>query len=270
MRFAINYSPQAEKLWREGHIQVDLFKCPDWPELVEEVSAIHKLYVHCSLITWGRGRENIDFAQLQRWLDSTETLVINSHFALEKADLPPESRTTPEAVVEGAARFLSPLCERFGAENIVIENLPYPDGVWTDVLLKEIVDPAVISEVVRRSGCGLLLDIAHAIRTCEGTGREDVKAYLNALPVHALRELHVVGILPEPDEDGVRHDHFAMTGADWAMAEWALEQIRAGKWQKPDTLAFEYGGVGDKFAWRSDAAVIAEQAPRLYQLAKSV
>ena len=269
MRFAINYSPQAEKLWRDGHIQVDLFKCPDWPTLVEEVSAIHQLYVHCSLITWRGGLDNIVCNMLQRWLDQTETLVINTHFALAQSDFV-ASRVSPEAVVEQALRLLSPLCERFGAENIVIENIPYPPGAWIDAPLAEVVDPAVITEVTRRSGCGLLLDIAHAIRACEGTGRKDIKAYLNALPVQALRELHVVGLLPEPDEDGIRHDHFALTDDDWALTEWALAQIRAGAWRKPDTLAFEYGGIGKRFAWRSKAAVIAEQAPRLYQLAKSV
>ena len=272
MKFAINYSPQAEKLWRDGHIQVDLFKCPDWPDLVEKVGAVHKLYVHCALITWRGELDKANFAQLQRWLDTTETQVINTHFALAPSDFAPDSTITPDAVVAHAARVLSPLCERFGAENIVIENLPYPApaGDWQDVLLKEIVDPAVISEVIRRTGCGLLLDIAHAIRACEGSGRADVQAYLNALPVHALRELHVVGILPEPDEQGIRHDHFAMTDDDWAMAEWALAQIRAGEWRKPDTLAFEYGGVGEKFAPRSETAVIAAQAPRLYQLAKAL
>ncbi len=269
MKFAINYSPQAEKLWREGQIQVDLFKCPDWPELVKEVSAIHKLYVHCSLITWRGGLDNIDCDLLQRWLDQTETRVINTHFALAQSDLA-ESSVSPEAVVEHTSRVLSPLCERFGAENIVIENIPYPESGWIDALLQEVADPAVISEVVRRTGCGLLLDIAHAVRACEGTGRKDIKAYLNALPVQALRELHVVGILPEPDEDGIRHDHFALTDEDWALTEWALAQIRTEAWRKPDTLAFEYGGLGKRFAWRSDAAVIAAQAPRLYQLAKSV
>ena len=152
----------------------------------------------------------------------------------------------------------------------MIENIPSPDPGWNDDMLLEVVDPAVISEVVRSSGCGLLLDIAHAIRACEGTGRGDVRAYLNAMPVHALRELHVVGILPEPDEYGLRQDHFAMTESDWAITEWALGQIRQGKWQTPDTMAFEYGGVGEQFAWRSDERVIAEQAPRLYELAKSV
>jgi sugar phosphate isomerase/epimerase len=272
MRFAINYSPQAQKLWQDGQIQIDLFKCPDWRDLVAKVGELHKLYVHCSLITWRGELQNIDFALLQRWLDTTDTLAINTHFALAQSDFPPNSRITAEAVVEHALRVLSPLCERFGAENIIIENMPYPApaGVWQDAPLKEVVDPAVISEIVSRSGCGLLLDIAHAIRACEGTGRKDPKAYLNALPVRALRELHVVGILPEPDEDGIRHDHFAMTETDWEITEWALKQIRIGAWRKPDTLAFEYGGVGNRFAWRSEAAVIAAQTPRLYQLAKSV
>ncbi len=272
MKFAINYSPQAEKLWREGRIQVDLFKCPDWLDLVAQVGAIHDVYVHCALLTWRGELDDVDFDLLQRWLDTTETQVINTHFALALSDFAPGSRITPEAVVEKALRVLSPLCERFGAENIVIENLPYPAPAasWEESPLPAVVDPSVITEVVHRLGCGLLLDIAHAIRACEGSGRADVKAYLNALPVHALRELHVVGILPEPDDEGIRHDHFAMTAADWAMTEWALEQIRAGAWREPETMAFEYGGVGERFAWRSEAAVIAEQAPRLYQLAKSV
>ena len=271
MQFAINYSPQAEKLWRAGRIRVDLFKCPDWPDLVAKVGAIHDVYVHCSLITWRGELDQVNFDQLQRWLDTTETRVINTHFALAQSDFG-ECSVTPETVIEHATRVLSPLCERFGAENIVIENLiyPAPADVWQDILLQEIVDPAVISDVVRRTGCGLLLDIAHAIRACEGSGRADVQAYLNALPTQNLRELHVVGILPQPDEQGIRHDHFALTEADWAMTEWALAQIRAGAWREPETMAFEYGGVGEKFAWRSESAVIAAQAPRLYELAKSV
>lgn len=35
-------------------------------------------------------------------------------------------------------------------------------------------------------------------------------------------------------------------------------------------LAFEYGGVGPKFEWRSDPQVIEEQATRLYQLSKDI
>ena len=270
MRFAINYSPQAEKLWRDGAIQVDLFKCPDWPELVSQVSECHALYVHCSLNA-GRGiPPKLDLDLLGRWLDRTETLVINTHFWLLRSDFAAEADIRPEAVIERAVQDVEFLGQRFGVDCIVIENVPYPVR-WDDSeLLAEVVDPAVITEIVRRTGCGLLLDTAHAIRSCEGLGRTDIRGYLNALPVHALRELHIVGILPEPDESGIRHDHFEMTDADWEIAEYAVGQIRKGCWNAPDTLAFEYGGVGEKFAWRSESRVIAEQAPRMYQLAKSV
>ena len=270
MQFAINYSPQAEQLWREGRIKVDLFKCPDWPDLVAKVRDIHKLYVHSSLIMWRGGLDTVDHEQLERWLATTETRVINTHFALAKSDFAATQSLTAESVIEYATRALAPLCERFGAENIVVENVPFPLGAWLEDPMPQVVEPEVISEVVRRSGCSFLLDIAHAIRACEGTGRHDVKAYLNALPVHALRELHVVGLLPERDELGLREDHFAMTDQDWTLTEWALGRIRAGAWRKPAVMAFEYGGVGERFAWRSDSAVIAEQAPRLYALAKSV
>lgn len=270
MKFAINYSPEALQLWREGQIQVDLFKCPDWPDLVAEASAQHQVYVHSSLVA-GRGiPPDLDIDMLRHWLDTTETLVVNTHFYLLKSDFPTGSAITAEAVIERAVRDVEYLGERFGVENVIIENVPYWRRGSLGDLAAEVVDPAVISEVIDRSGCGLLLDIAHAIRACEATRRPAIKAYLNALPVQALRELHVVGILPEPDEHGDREDHFAMTEADWALTDWALAQIRAGKWRAPETMAFEYGGVGEKFAWRSERAVIAAQAPRLFELAKSL
>ena len=273
MKFAINYSPQAEKLWREGRIQVDLFKCPDWFDLVAQVGTIHDVYVHCALITWRGELDDVDFDLLQRWLDTTETLVINTHFALAQSDFAPASRITPEAIVEKALRVLSPLCERFGAENIVIENLPYPapSASWEESPLPEVRGPSChLRSRPRKPAVAFCWISPTPFALAKAAERADVKAYLNALPVHALRELHVVGILPEPDDEGIRHDHFAMTAADWAMTEWALEQIRAGAWREPETMAFEYGGVGERFAWRSDSAVIAEQAPRLYQLAMSV
>jgi|GEM_PF-3341121 len=34
MRFALNYSPQAAVLLAEGRIEIDLYKCPDWSDLM--------------------------------------------------------------------------------------------------------------------------------------------------------------------------------------------------------------------------------------------
>ena len=269
MQFAINYSPQALQLWRAGEIQVDLFKCPDWHDLVAEVAGYHKLYAHCSLIV-GMGKlQDADLDELARWLDTGETRVINTHLIALRSSFAPGERIDADAVVTRIVQELEPLCRRFGPERVLVENLIYPVRGWAEDQLPESVDPAVISAVCEESGCGLLLDLAHATLACDGIGRGDLPAYLDAMPTHVLRELHVTGIHPAADERGMRDDHFALTDEDWHVAEHAIAQIRAGRWRHPETMAFEYGGIGEKFAHRSESAVIAAQAPRLYKLAKS-
>ena len=270
MKFAINYSPEALQLWQDNRIQVDLFKFPPWEELRPQMQLGPGAYIHFGNIAGGPYAKEQDEAVISDWLASTETLVVNTHLAVSASDFADGVPVTPEAVIRKAIAWVDRLGRSFGNENVVVETPPYPMANWDPGLLAEVVDPAVLSEIVQRSGCGLLLDVAHAIRACEGTGRTDVRAYLNAMPVAALRELHVVGILPHKNEFGVREDHFAMTDDDWSIAEWAVGQIRDGHWREPATMAFEYGGIGELFAWRSDADVIAAQVPRLYELARSV
>ena len=268
MKFAINYSPQAAKLLQDGIIQVDLFKCPPWRCLVSQARRSHAVYVHFDLMAGRRQLDDVDLDELEHWLETTDAVVVNTHLAALASDFEDGEAMDAEAVIQRAVRDVEYLGRRFGNDRIVVENVPYPVG-WDQGLLAEVADPAVVSEVVRRSGCGLLLDVAHAIRACEGTGRRDVKGYLNAMPTQALRELHVVGILPDKDENGVRRDHYPLTDDDWVMVDWSVGQIREGRWRQPDTMAFEYGGVGPVFAERSQAEVIAEQTPRLYRLARS-
>lgn len=270
MKFAINYSTQAEQLLNDGQIQVDLFKCPSWDDLVPPVHQAYGAYVHFGFIA-GRGDVfDVDLDWVENWLKTTNTKYINTHLAICESNFEDHEPINAEAVIEKAVRDIDYLGKRFGHERVIVENIPYPDPGWNEGLLTEAVDPAVISEIIKRTGCGLLLDVAHAIRACEGLGITDIKAYLNAMPVHVLRELHVVGILPHQDKDGVRQDHYELTDEDWVMVEWVIAQIRDGHWQEPDVMAFEYGGVGGMFEKRSKSEIIAEQVPRLYQLAQSI
>jgi len=268
MKFAINYSPQAEELVNNGTIQVDVYKCPSWDELVPRVHQSHSAYVHFGFIAGRNQLADVDLDWVEHWLETTDTLVINTHLAVCDEDFVNGETPTIDGVIERVVRDVEFFGKRFGNERVIVENIPYPDPGWQDGLLKESVDPAVISQIVEQTGCGLLLDVAHAIRACEGLGETNIKGYLNALPVHNLRELHVVGILPEIDEDGVRQDHFELLDSDWEMVEWSVEQIRDKKWNEPDVMAFEYGGVGPMFEYRSESSIIAEQVPRLYQLAQ--
>ncbi|UCO95921.1 DUF692 domain-containing protein [Metapseudomonas lalkuanensis] len=84
-----------------------------------------------------------------------------------------------------------------------------------------------ISEVVKRTGCGLLLDLNNAHVSCTNHNR-DVRAYLNALPLHAVGEIHLAGFAEDRDAAGARLliDHH---GSPVDAAVWALYDEMIGR-----------------------------------------
>jgi len=60
---------------------------------------------------------------------------------------------------------------------------------------------AFIAEIVKRSGCGLLLDVNNVWVAC--TNQEwDPIAYIDAFPLAAVQEIHLAGFATEADEAG--------------------------------------------------------------------
>ncbi len=262
MKFALNYSPQAAELLRAGQIELDLFKCPDWPDLIETARALRPVYVHFPLVAGQGNTEQVGLKRIADLLDCTDTRYINTHIAARYEDL--DDPGDADHAIEVILRDLWPLVQQFGAHQIMAENVPYPDIPPNKP--RVIIEPAVIHAVIETSGCGLLLDLAHARLTCEQTGM-DVYDYIAQLPTDRLRELHVTGV--GCNREGLREDHLPMTDEDWALLEWALEQIHVGKWARPYVVACEYGGIGPAFEWRSDPAVIARDIPRMMELVRA-
>jgi uncharacterized protein (UPF0276 family) len=254
LELAINWSPQAAALMTARRIRPDRFKCPDWPDLIAQARVQAPVYVHFPLHVGEERITEADWRTFERLLAETATPFINLHLNPKRAFF---TDPTPEAIAERLIREVSWVVERFGAERIIVENVIYfgEEGA----IAAAGVDPALVSTVVRETGCGLLLDLAHALISAINLGL-DPQAYIAAMPVHALRELHVVGT----KYNGERwRDHMAMREADWALFDWAMNEIRAGRWASPRMVAFEYGGIGEIFNWRSEAGVIAAQFPRL-------
>lgn len=82
-----------------------------------------------------------------------------------------------------------------------------------------------ISEVVRRTGCGLLLDVNNVYVSCINHQREPL-AYIDALPLHAVGEIHLAGFAEDTDSLGDRlliDDHGApIDNAVWRLYETVL------------------------------------------------
>lgn len=260
MKLAVNYSLPAATLVRARAVAVDCFKCPDWPEVVQSASAQRPVYVHFPLAAGRLQPTAVDVGRVKRWLDETVTPHVNIHLDVE-VGTEPGLFARNEAVIARAVRDVRMLVNVFGPDGVVLENVPY----WRDRPLHARLSARadVVTQVVEAAGCGLLLDLGHARLAASGLGL-DVRDYLVRLPVHRLQELHVAGVAP--DADGWVRDHMPMQPDDWDVLEWVLEQIGDGTWPRPRLIAFEYGGVGPSFAWRSDPDVLAEQLPRLSYL----
>ncbi|WP_426217169.1 DUF692 domain-containing protein [Pseudomonas sp. DWRC2-2] len=85
-----------------------------------------------------------------------------------------------------------------------------------------------ISEVIRRTGCGLLLDVNNVYVSCINH-RRDPLAYLDALPLHAVGEIHLAGFAEDTDSLGDRlliDDHGApIDNAVWQLYEKVLTHV---------------------------------------------
>ncbi|MGF6486746.1 MNIO family bufferin maturase [Pseudomonas frederiksbergensis] len=85
-----------------------------------------------------------------------------------------------------------------------------------------------ISEVIRRTGCGLLLDINNVYVSCINHQRDPL-AYIDALPLHAVGEIHLAGFAEDTDSLGDRlliDDHGApIDNAVWALYRQVLERV---------------------------------------------
>ena len=271
MKLAINYSPQAEALAAQGAIDFDLFKCPPrWdpvvpayaPDLHARAQAVRPIYFHFPLNAGDGSLRTADLGRIEEAMAQTGTPFVNVHLQALSQDFAnmPADTTNPahvQRITDALVRDVQIVVARFGPERVIVENIVFR-GAGGKILLP-CVEPAVIGEVVSRTGCGFLLDTAHARLTAAVLG-VDVQEYVSQLPVGMLRELHVTGARPEAERG---RDSMPMGPEDLALVKWAMERISGGAWGKPWAVAFEYGGVGPIFAERSEADVIAEQLPRL-------
>ncbi len=292
MKLAVNYSRKAADLLRRGEITIDLFKCPAWPDLVDEISAEFPAYVHFPLKV-GLGiddaldtetREPADWLKFEDLLKRTGTPLVNAHLWVDSRDFPdiPPDTTDPahvEMITANLIRDVEAMTRRFGPERVIVENVP---DIY-ERMIRPVMLPGVVNQVVDETGCGFLLDIAHA-RLAAGSLGVDEREYISALPVDRLRELHVTGIrtvegewretLREAGFDadlldaraGQTMDHMPMTADDMAVFTWAMDNIHSGAWAAPWVATYEYGGVGVPWEQIADAHVLADHLPRMYDL----
>jgi uncharacterized protein len=107
---------------------------------------------------------------------------------------------------------------------LLLEN----PATYVEFAASTLDEAGFLAEVVRRTGCGLLLDLNNLWVSCTNHGR-DVQAGLAALPLQAVGEIHIAGHAVESDSTGAPlliDTHGApVAGSVWGLLDDVLRRI---------------------------------------------
>ncbi len=261
MKFAVNYSIPLAQFLENNPEQVDLIKCPDWDGLFIEAAKVKPVYIHFDILVGKDQAKHLDLERVERFLAHTSTPHVNCHLVTTR-ETNPSSTKDVTVMLKQWEKEISVLSSHFGNNHVVIEHFPF---MPYHPYMKAAVDAKNISTIINETGCSFLLDLAHARITAQVLG-VDAQDYIMALPIRQLQELHITGMRLY---NGLWHDHFELLDSDWTLLEWILAMVKKHEIPEPAIASFEYGGVGNTFAWRTEPGVIQNQVPRLYAMIKS-
>jgi uncharacterized protein (UPF0276 family) len=157
-------------------------------------------------------------AAWRRLVDRFRPALVSEHLAWSMRrgayapDLLPFPRTA-EALAR-VAENVERMQEALGRQ-VLIEN----PALYLPLNGHELSEPAFLAELVRRTGCGLLLDINNVFVSAHNLGYA-AEAYLSALPAAAIGEIHLAGHTLDPNLGAA----LLIDSHDAAVAEpvWAL------------------------------------------------
>lgn len=116
-------------------------------------------------------------------------------------------------------------------------------------------EPDFLAEVVRRTGCGVLLDVNNVFVSCTNH-HWDAMAYLKALPLHRVGQIHLAGFARQTDAAGapllIDHHGAAVDEAVWSLYRCALDLMQA---PAPATL----------IEWDNDVPALPELLAQAWQ-----
>ncbi|MBF7729673.1 MNIO family bufferin maturase [Pseudomonas sp. N040] len=191
---------------------------------LERIRERYALSLHGVGLSIG-GQEPLDEAHLTRLAELlaryqpesfSEHLAWSSHGGRFLNDLLPLPYT--KATLEHVCAQIDHVQERLG-RRLLLEN----PATYVQFAASTMAENQFISEVVRRTGCGLLLDVNNVYVSCVNHGA-DAQDYIRGLPLAAVGEIHLAGFAEAVDSLGAAlliDSH----GAPVAQAVWQLYEF---------------------------------------------
>jgi len=192
--------------------------------VLERVRADYPLSLHGVGLGLGSAEafDERHLAKLRRLADATEPVLVSEHLCWAAAlgrhfnDLLPLAYT-PEALTLVAARVRR--VQELLGRRILVENI----SAYLEFGASEMGEGEFIAELVRRTGCGVLLDVNNLFVNEVNHGA-DALATMRAIPVACVEEIHLAGHLVT---EHCLVDHHGDRVADevWRLYDAALERF---------------------------------------------
>ena len=178
-------------------------------------------------------------SRLKTLLDWLEPAVFSEHLAWSSHGvnffndlLPlPYTRATLEQVVKHIDEVQNTL-----QRPMLLEN----PSTYLDFYTHEMGEAEFISEIIRRSGCGLLLDINNVYVSATNQGFS-ASGFLDALPVEAIGQIHLAGHSADQDEAG-----------NCLLIDSHNQPVAQPVWELYDVAIEKFGAIPTLIEWDDD------------------
>lgn len=151
----------------------------------------------------------------------SEHLAWSSHNDVFLNDLLP--MPYDDATLDRVCRHVEEVQEAL-ARPMLLEN----PATYVSFVQSTYTETAFIGEIIRRTGCGLLLDVNNVYVSCSNHGR-DPRRYLAELPLSAVGEIHLAGFNRETDSLGapllIDSHASRVDGAVWTLFDHLIDRI---------------------------------------------
>lgn len=194
------------------------------------------------------GGESLDLAHLERLAAVVERhapaavsehLAWSSHGGVYYNDLLPPRYD--HATLARVCEHLDRVQLRLG-RRLLLEN----PSTYVEHAGSDFDEAQFLCELVRRSGCGLLLDLNNAYVSARNH-RRDVRAWLDAIPLAAVGEIHLAGHAHDRDDAG-----------DELLIDDHGSAVATPVWELFETVVARIGPIPTLIEWDTDVPSYAE------------
>lgn len=239
LQLTANYSDALANLIRSGDAPIDGIEAGPWftPQQISRFQQElpgWKFNFHAGSFIWRLRFLPGALDRLRAYHSCTQSPWISVHIELLPLHVYLLStryglNLNPPDIAHSKRKFAHLLGKLKGLDGLplILENLSsLPDEKYHYA-----ADPHVITEILERTGSGLLLDIPHARLAANFQGI-DVRGYLEKLPLERTVQIHVSGIR---EQNGYLRDaHESLQDDDYAILRWVLGKC------KPRVVTLEY------------------------------